>query len=161
MAPEQYERLTYGIALAAGETLARLNPQMCVTYVSGAGTDSTEQGSRGWARVKGRTENALLRLPFKAVMFRPNVIQSMHGEVSKTPAYRMLYALSQPVFPLLRRLFPAQFTTTEELGRAMIAVARGKSPLRIVESRDIGRLANAQASSSSMAALPPRGGAGP
>ena len=73
---QQYENLTYTLTLAAAETLSRLNPEMTFVYVSGAGTDSTEKGRMMWARVKGRTENALLRLPFKAAyMFRPGVIQ--------------------------------------------------------------------------------------
>src|SRR6266511_2511608 len=81
----EYTRLTYDLTLAAAETLARLNPQMTFVYVSGAGTDSSERGRSTWARVKGRTENALLRVPFKAVyLFRPGFIQPLHGIRSKT-----------------------------------------------------------------------------
>ena len=80
-----YERVTYGITMAAAGTLARLNPGMTFIYVSGTGTDSSERGRTMWARVKGKTENALLRLPFKAAyMFRPGVIQPLHGVQSKT-----------------------------------------------------------------------------
>jgi len=138
MSEADYTRISYGYTLAAAETLARLNPQMTFTYVSGAGTDSTEQGRSMWARVKGRTENALLRLPFKgAYMFRPGVIQPLHGVRSKTASYQMLYSLLGPLLPLLRRLFPRQITTTEQVGRAMLAVARHGAPKHILESPDI------------------------
>ena len=141
MPESQYERLTYGITMAAAETLARLNPGMTFIYVSGAGTDSSEHGGVMWARIKGRTENALMRLPFKAAyMFRPAGIQPMHGEVSKTTAYRVAYALTRPLLPLLRRLFPKYIITTEEIGRAMIRVAKSGAPTRILESADIREL---------------------
>jgi uncharacterized protein YbjT (DUF2867 family) len=94
MKAEEYERITYGITMAAAETLCRLNPQMKFFYVSGAGTDSTEQGRSMWARVKGRTENALLRLPFAAAyMFRPGLIQPMHGP---SPATATKNTFSKP-----------------------------------------------------------------
>jgi uncharacterized protein YbjT (DUF2867 family) len=81
MPAAEYERLTYGLTMAAAKTLCRLNPDMTFIYVSGAGTDSSEKGRVMWARVKGKTENELLRLPFKAAyMFRPAFIQPMHGE---------------------------------------------------------------------------------
>jgi len=138
MKPEEYERITYGITLAAAETLARLNPQMTFVYVSGAGTDSSEQGGSAWARVKGRTENALLRLPFKAAyMFRPGFIEPKTGIRSKTAFYRLFYLLARPVMPLLRLAFPNSILTTEQLGRAMIAIAQGAEGKRILESRDI------------------------
>ena len=138
MSEADYTRISYSYTLAAAETLARLNPQMTFTYVSGAGTDSTEQGRSMWARVKGRTENALLRLPFKgAYMFRPGMIQPLHGIRSKTASYQMLYTLLGPLLPLLRRLFPRQITTTEQVGQAMLAVARHGAPKRILESPDI------------------------
>src|SRR5215475_14033930 len=93
MKPGEYERITYGITLAAAETLARLNPQMTFVYVSGAGTDSSERGRVMWARVKGATENALMRLPFRATyMFRIGAVLPLHGIKSKTPLYNFLYA---------------------------------------------------------------------
>jgi uncharacterized protein YbjT (DUF2867 family) len=134
----EYEHITYGITMAAAETLCRLNPQMKFLYVSGAGTDSTEQGRVMWARIKGKTENALLRLPFAAAyMFRPGVIQPLHGARSKTPAYRILYTLAKPLLSLLHRTFPNYVLTTEEIGRAMLAVARRGYSKRILETRDI------------------------
>ncbi|MGH8447301.1 MAG: NAD(P)H-binding protein, partial [Solimonas sp.] len=80
MSEADYTRITYDLTMAAATTLAGLNPQMSFIYVSGAGTDSSERGGSMWARVKGRTENALQALPFKAVyLFRPGVIQPLHG----------------------------------------------------------------------------------
>jgi len=107
-----YARLTYGITLAAAEPLSRLNPGMTFIYVSGAGTDSSEKGRVMWARVKGRTENALLRLPFNAFMFRPGIIQPLDGIRSKTAAYRLGYTSMRPVLPLLRWALPNQVLST-------------------------------------------------
>jgi uncharacterized protein YbjT (DUF2867 family) len=132
-----YDRITYGLTVAAGETLSRLNPRMTFIYVSGAGTDSSEKGRIMWARVKGRTENALLRLPFKAYMFRPGVIVPMDGIQSKTPAYRILYKIAWPLLPLLRWAMPSQVLTTREIGQAMLAVAKHGYEKRILETRDI------------------------
>jgi uncharacterized protein YbjT (DUF2867 family) len=138
MTEENYAHVTYDIGLAAAETLSRLDPKMTFVFVSGAGTDSSERGRVMWARVKGRTENALLRLPFAAAfMFRPGVIQPLHGARSKTPSYRLLYAVTAPLMPVLRWLFPDQILTTEQIGRAMLAVARRGFPKRILESKDI------------------------
>ena len=91
-----------------------------------------------WARVKGKTENALLRLPFRAAyVFRPGVIQPLHGAESKVRAYRILYSLTKPALPILRRLFPGSILSTEIIGRAMIRVARWGAPKQILESADI------------------------
>jgi uncharacterized protein YbjT (DUF2867 family) len=142
----EYSRLTYDITLAAAQTLVRLNPQMTFVYVSGAGTDSTEKGRAMWARVKGRTENALLRLPFKAVfLFRPGVIQPLHGIRSKTASYRVLYAMLRPLLPLLRALMPGQILSTEVMGQAMLAVARRGAPKAVLESADIAAAARTNA----------------
>lgn len=138
MKEADYERVTYQLTLAAAGTLSRHNPRMTFIYVSGAGTDSSEQGRSMWARVKGKTENALLRLPFQAAyMFRPGFIQPMHEVRSKTPLYGAIYALTRPLTPFLRFAFPSFIVTTEELGRAMLAVARRGAPKRILEVRDI------------------------
>ena len=141
MSEADYERVTYGITLAAAETLARLNPGMTFVYVSGQGTDSSEQGRVAWARIKGKTENALLRLRFKgAYMFRPGVIQPLYGVKSKTGWYRMMYAVMAPLLTPLRRLFPAYILTTEQIGLAMLAVARHGAAKSILESADIVRI---------------------
>ena len=142
MTEADYERITYGITLAAAETLARLNPQMTFVYGSAVGADSTERGSVMWARVRGKTENVLLRLPFKAsFMFRPGIIQPLHGIQSKTGSYRILYTLTKPLLPLLRWAFPGYVLTTERIGRAMLNVARSGASKKILESRDINAIA--------------------
>jgi uncharacterized protein YbjT (DUF2867 family) len=142
MTEANYRHLTYDLTLAAAETLAKLNPGMTFIYVSGMGTDSSERGRVMWARVKGATENALLRLPFAAAyMFRPGVIQPMHGEKSKTKLYRVMYLLTGFVIPLLLRVFPKYVTTTERIGSAMIEVAKHGAPKKLLETRDINALA--------------------
>jgi len=135
---EQYTKITYDLTLAAAQTLAKLNPNMTFIYVSGAGTDSTEKGRTMWARVKGRTENELLKLPFaSAYMFRPAFIQPMHGIKSRTTLYRVLYATFGPLFPMLNALFPKYVTTTEQVGLAMLAVAKQGHPAPVVENEAI------------------------
>lgn len=134
----RYTRLTYDLTLAAATTLVRLNPTMVFVYVSGAGTDSTEQGRSMWARVKGRTENALQRLPFRGVyLFRPGFIEPAHGERSKTTMARVVYAISRPLVPLLRALFPRHILSTVIIGQAMLSVARQGAPKAILECPDI------------------------
>jgi uncharacterized protein YbjT (DUF2867 family) len=138
MKAEEYERITFGITMAAAQTLCRLNPQMKFFYVSGAGTDSTERDRSMWARVKGRTENALLRLPFAAAyMFRPGLIVPMHGERPKAAVYQAIYSILKPMLFLLRRIFPNHILTTEEIGQAMLIVARRGYPKPILEITDI------------------------
>jgi uncharacterized protein YbjT (DUF2867 family) len=142
MTEESYSRATYDMTLAAAETLARLDPQMTFLFISGAGSDSTEKGRVMWARVKGRAENAVFRLPFRgAYVFRPGMIQPLHGIRSKTQSYRLMYAVTSPILPLLRWLLPQYVTTTQLLGRAMLHVARHGYPKRILESRDINQAA--------------------
>jgi hypothetical protein len=114
-----------------------VNPGTTFVYVSGAGTDSSEQGRVMWARVKGRTENALLRLPLSAYMFRPGVIVPLDGIRSKTPAYRILYALMGPLLPLMRWAFPQAIVTTQEIGQAMLAVSKHGYARRVLETKDI------------------------
>jgi uncharacterized protein YbjT (DUF2867 family) len=139
----KYTHLTYDLTLAAAATLARLNPNMTFLYVSGAGTDSTEHGRTMWARVKGKTENALLKLPFRAAyMFRPGFIQPLHGIRSKTKLYQFFYTALNPILPLLKSAFPNSIITTEELGRAMIGVAKHSYSKPILEVPDIIRAAS-------------------
>lgn len=143
----EYTKITEDLTMAAATTLARLNPQMVFTYVSGASTDSSEQGSRMWARVKGRTENRLMRAGFTAAyMFRPGAIQSLHSVKSKTALYRILYSVLQGLLPLLRRLFPNYILTTAQIGQAMLAVVRHGASKSILEIADIRALADAEAS---------------
>jgi uncharacterized protein YbjT (DUF2867 family) len=134
----RYRHLTYDITLAAATALAKLNPQMVFIYVTGRGTDSTEQGPLMWARVKGKTENDLLKLPFKAAyMFRPAGIQPLHGIRSGTAWVQAIYAASAPLLSFLHRVAPKYMTTTEQVGRAMIKVARDGYPKPVLESDDI------------------------
>jgi uncharacterized protein YbjT (DUF2867 family) len=141
MSEQDYRRITYDLTLAAAQSLARLNPQMTFVYVSGAGTDSTERGPSMWARVKGATENALMRLPFRAAyMFRPGFIEPMHGVRSKTALYQAAYVIARPVFGLLRRWAPDRVTTSVQVGRAMLVVAKRGAPMPLVEVRDINAL---------------------
>jgi hypothetical protein len=114
---------------------------MVFVYVTGRGTDSSEQGPLMWARVKGKTENDLLKLPFKAAyMFRPAGIQPLHGIRSRTAWVQALYVAAAPLLTLLNRVAPNYMTTTEQVGRAMIKVARDGYPQPVLESEDINRL---------------------
>jgi len=137
MKEADYERVTSRIATAAADILCRHNPGMTFVFVSGAGADSSEHGRIMWARVKGKTENAILRMPCKSYVFRPGVVLPMHGERSRTAAYRVLYSLTKPLLPILRRMWPGYILTTEQFGRAMLAVARHGAPNRVLESSDI------------------------
>jgi uncharacterized protein YbjT (DUF2867 family) len=138
MTEKDYAHVTYGITIAAAETLSRLNPKMVFIYVSGTATDSSEKGRMMWARVKGKTENALLRMPFAAAyMFRPGFIEPAHGETSRTKLYRFFFAIAKPLLPLLRRLFPNQIVTTEQIARAMLNLVTHPYPKHILEIQDI------------------------
>ncbi len=141
LSEERYRHLTYDITMAAATTLARLNPGMVFIYVTGRGTDSTERGGLMWARVKGKTENDLLKLPFRAAyMFRPAAIQPLHGIRSKTAWVQAAYVVLAPLLTLLNRVAPKYATTTEQVGRAMIKVARNGFPRPLLESEDINRV---------------------
>jgi len=141
MKEADYRRVTFDLTLAVARLLARLNPGMTFIYVTGAGTDGSERGRTMWARVKGQTENTLMRLPFKAaVMFRPAGIVPMHGITSKTPLYRAAYAVTRPFWPVLKAAFPQYVTTTERIGRAMLRVAKEGAPKSVLETRDINAL---------------------
>jgi uncharacterized protein YbjT (DUF2867 family) len=137
----EYTRINYAMTLSVAETLARLGPDLTFVYVSGAGTDSTERGRVMWARVKGRTENALLRMPFRsAYVLRPGLIVPMHGVRSKTTLYRAFYTILGPLLPLLRKLFPTAVLTTEQMGRAMLRLARSGYSKHVLETADIAKL---------------------
>ena len=133
MSESDYTHLTYDLTLGWARELAGLNPAMTFIYVSGAGTG----GSAMWAQVKKRTEDALLALFPSAYMFRLSVLRPMHGEVSKTRWTRVGYTILSPVLPLVRAIAPGAVITTEELGRAMIRVARQGAPKHVLEARDL------------------------
>lgn len=142
MSEDAYRHITYELTLKVAAQLARLNPGMTFVYVSGAGTDSSEQGRSMWARIKGKTENDLMRLPFRSVyLFRPGIIQPLHGIRSKTPAYRCFYLLANPILSLIRRVFPNAVVTTEDIGQAMLNAARQSKGRVVVEAKDMIRLA--------------------
>jgi len=134
--------MTYALTVEVGELLSRLNQQMIFIYVSGFGTDSSERGSTEWARVKGRTENALLKLPFRAAyMFRPGFIEPLGGIKSKTTSYRVFYTLATPIIPCFRWAFPEATLDTSMMGKAMLAAAKSGAPKSILEVKDIRALA--------------------
>ncbi|WP_129688155.1 epimerase [Gottfriedia acidiceleris] len=140
MTEEDYRKITYDLTLSIARTLSILNPQMTFIYVTGSGTDSTEKGRTMWARVKGKTENDLLKLPFKAAyMFRPGAIIPHKDIKSKTKLYQLGYDITKPLFPILKKAFPNSITSSEQLGRAMINIARNGYSSPIIESKDINR----------------------
>lgn len=140
MSEQKYTHLTYDMTLAVAGTLARLNPQMVFVYVSGAGADSSETSRVMWQRVRGKTENALLKLPFRGVyIFRPGMIQPV-GVKSKTTSYRWFYTLTRPLLPVLRSMLPDQVLSTPQVGQAMLAAVRHGAPKRVLESPDINAL---------------------
>jgi uncharacterized protein YbjT (DUF2867 family) len=141
MSETEYTRLTYDLTIGVARVVARASPNAAFVYVSGAGTDSTERGRSMWARVKGRTENELLRLPFKAAYnFRPGVILALHGIKPRTKVYRVAYAALGPFLPLVRAVFPNAVLTTEIVGRAMLEAVRRGGPSRTIEAAEITEL---------------------
>ncbi len=142
MNEKDYYRITYDLTMQAAETLSKLNPVMIFCYISGAGTDSTEQGRLRWARIKGRSENQLLRLPFKAAyMFRP-------GFIKPTTGLKNAYIFSKILgwfYPLWKILVPKYVCTMEDLGLAMINAARIGYSKQVLENIDIGQLASTDA----------------
>jgi len=134
MNEQDYTRITYDFTVSVGSTLVKQNPNMVFVFVSGAGT---AQRNSMWSRVKGKAEDALMKMPFKAAyMFRPGFIEPLHGITSKTKSYRVVYAIVRPLFPLLLK-YPKYVTTTERIGRAMLRVVKQGFPKQILESEDI------------------------
>ena len=133
MSEADYTRMTYDLTLGWAQTLARINSKMTFVYVSGAGTGGTAM----WAQVKARTETALLALFPSAYMFRLAMLRPMNREISKTRWTRITYLILRPFLPLIHAIAPSAVITTEELGRAMIRVARDGAKKRVLESRDL------------------------
>lgn len=134
----EYYRLTYTLTMHMAETLSRMNADMTFCYVSGAGTDSTEKGRSMWARVKGKTENDLGKLPFKATYnFRPGFIKPTPGLKNAHSFYKYINWL----FPIGRALSPKSFVTLHEVGQAMIQVGLNGFDKKIVDGNDIIALA--------------------
>lgn len=142
LSEEKYTALTYSLTMAVAERLSSISPQASFVYVSGAGADSSEQGSSMWARVRGKTENALLRLPFKHVhVLRPAVIQPLNNAVSKTDSYRIFYKVLSPLLTFGRKLFPSHVLTTEVIGQAMLQIARRGAPVSVLDAAAIHEVA--------------------
>ncbi|MEV5028229.1 NAD-dependent epimerase/dehydratase family protein [Paenibacillus sp. LPE1-1-1.1] len=138
MNEEKYSHLTYDLTLYLAGILSNMNPEMVFCYVSGSGTDSSEQGKSMWARVKGKTENALLQLPFKgAYMFRPGYIHPIKG-LTNTHGY---YSALKWLYPMLRILFPNHVISLRELGLAMIRAAKSGQARAILDSKAISEMA--------------------
>lgn len=135
MSEDRYTALTFLLTVAVADRLVHLSPQATFVYVSGAGADSSELGSSMWARVRGKTENTLLRLPLKRVhVLRPAIIQPLNNAVSKTGSYRLFYKTLGPLLTVGRKLFPTQILSTEILGQAMLQIARHGAPVPVLET---------------------------
>lgn len=144
MSEEAYRRVTLDLTVQVARQLVGWNPRMTFVFVSGTGADSSGKSRVMWARVKGAAENAVLGMPFRlSYAVRPAFIQPLHGIRSRTALYRAFYAISGPLFPLLRALAPDSVTTTEELGRAMLALAKSGSAKRVLEQKDLNALVRA------------------
>ena len=131
---EEYKRITYDLTLSFANTLVQLNPEMVFTYVSGVGTDSSEKGKSMWARVKGKTENDLMNLPFRDVYaYRPGYIQPIKGLRNTYKAYKLF----SPFYPILEKLFSKYVGTLDEIGNSMIKVTRSGYNKKVLEIVDI------------------------
>jgi uncharacterized protein YbjT (DUF2867 family) len=134
MSEADYRRVTYDITMAAATAVAARNPTATFVYVSGVGADSSGTSRTMWARVRGETENALLATSLDAYVLRPGYFQPLHGATSRTRLYRVLYRFLKVLYPVLRAVFPKQVSTTEQIGRAMIGLARHGASERILYS---------------------------
>lgn len=138
---EEYTKITYDYTIDFATVFLNQNPGTIFCYVSGQGTDSTEKGRSMWARVKGKTENTLIKMAFKkAYMFRPGFIQPLRGIKSKTNWYQWIYTIFKPFYFFLR-FSPSLVTNTENVGKAMIATITGEVPFNILGNKMINRIA--------------------
>ncbi|MFA9390851.1 MAG: NAD-dependent epimerase/dehydratase family protein [Prolixibacteraceae bacterium] len=135
---ENYIKVTHDLTLNFADSFIDVNPKSTFIYVSGEGTDSSEKKASHWARVKGKTENELLSMPFQqAFMFRPGFIKPVRGEKSRTYLYNVIYVLIRPLYPLLKLLIPNKITNTEKVGKAMINVVLKGFPTQILNTKAI------------------------
>jgi uncharacterized protein YbjT (DUF2867 family) len=140
MKEPEYHRLTYDLTMQVAKTLVRQNPGMTFCYVSGSGTDSTEKGKLMWARVKGKTENDIMKLPFKnSFMFRPGLMKPTQGLKNTLKSYKYINWL----YPVLRKFFPNAACELREVGLAMINTVNKAPAKRLLEVKDIVELAKA------------------
>ncbi len=137
MKEKDYIRVTYDLTMQAAAALSKLNPDMTFCYISGTGTDSSEKGRIMWARVKGKTENHLMKLPFKAVyLFRPGFIKPIKGLKN---AYKLSIVLGL-LYPLLKIFLLNYMCTLEDLGNTMIQAVKVGYPKKILENKDIAKV---------------------
>src|SRR6186713_395116 len=136
---EDYRHITYDLTVNAGQVLARLNPAMTFCYVTGAGTDSSEKGRVAWARVKGATENVLIKLFTNAYMFRPGFMKATPGQKN----LKSIYSLLAWIYPIGRAIAPSGFCTLEEVGLAMIHITLKGYHKQIIDVKDIVQLSKA------------------
>ena len=138
MKEPEYTMVTYELTMNFAKTLSRLNPEMVFCYVSGAGTDSSEKGRMMWARVKGKTENDLMKLQFKSVYaFRPAFMKPIKGQKNASGFYKYVLWL----YPALHLLFPQYFGTLSDVGLAMINCTALGAEKKVLEAKDIAGLA--------------------
>jgi hypothetical protein len=140
LSSEEYQHITYDLTLNVGRLLVKCNPEMTFCYLTGAGTDSSERGRIAWARVKGATENALMRLFKRSYMFRPGFMKATPGQRNVKGYYQWFAWL----YPIGRAIYPAGFCTLQEVGRAMINAVTTGYPQKILEVKDIVQLAQAR-----------------
>jgi len=142
MKEAEYARVTYDFPMAAAQTMVRLNPLSSFVYISGEGADSSERGCIMWARIKGKAENAISKLPFKHVCsIRPGAVRPLHGIESRTTSYRIMYKMMTPLWPLLGWITPKSITNTERMGLAMLRIARHGAPKSVLFNADVNELA--------------------
>jgi len=140
LSEKQYHKITFDLTIYVAQILLKINNDFSFCYISGAGTDRSEKGRIMWTRVKGKTENALLAMPFKnAYMFRPGYIQPMNGIKSKTKLYNALYFIFKPFYFILKH-FDSFVTSSETLAKAMIFAVANNYNKNILESKDINKL---------------------
>lgn len=138
MSEPDYRRITYDFTMAAARAVLERNPALTFIYISGEGADSTEQGRIMWARVRGKLENDLFKLPNKNVyVIRPAVIRPMHGIEARQRWTRLLYKVTAPLLPMVAKLAPRYVTDTEKLGRAMVRIAANGAPKRVLDTTDV------------------------
>lgn len=134
---EEYSKITFDITKSFADTLVKLNREMTFCYVSGTGTDSSEKGKIMWARVKGKTENYLLKIFPKAYMFRPGLIIPTKGLKNILTPYKIFF----PLLPVVKLLFPKHVCSLKQIGQAMINAATIGHEKKILEVEDIKTLA--------------------
>ncbi|MDH3711569.1 MAG: epimerase [Cyclobacteriaceae bacterium] len=142
LSAERYKEITYDYTMALAKVLFELSPHMTITYISGVGTDSTEKGRSRWARIKGKTENDLLKMGFgQAFMFRPGMIIPLRGIKSRTPMYQFIYDYFMWLVRLSKALSPGSVVNTTQIGLAMINATLKGCSKKIITPKDIQELA--------------------